>query len=160
MKTIHMLVGIPGSGKSTYCNNYLKTKYKEAIYVSSDKVRDNNPNVKEENIWPLIYKECANALNSNHSLIFDATNITPKVRKMFFDKINELGSTNYESIAYYFVTDVDKCIKRVEKRNLNPNERYLPLDIISGYNERIIMPSKDEGFKEIVIINNSKNKVG
>lgn len=77
---------------------------------------------------------------------------------MFFDKIDELGAKNYEKIAYYFITDVNKCINRVEKRNQNPNERYLPVNIISGYNDRIIAPSKKEGFKEIITINNNKNK--
>ena len=45
-----------------------------------------------------------------------------------------------------------------KKRNKNPNERYLPVDIISGYNDRIIAPSKKEGFKEIIVIDNNKNK--
>ena len=158
MKAVHMLIGIPGSGKSTYCKEILINKYKNAILVASDKVRDNNPNVKEIDIWPIIYKQCADALNSNKSLIFDATNITPSVRKLFFDKIDELGAKHYEKIAYYFITDVNKCINRVEKRNQNPNERYLPVNIISGYNDRIIAPSKKEGFKEIIVIDNNKNK--
>ena len=31
MATLHMLVGIPGSGKSTYTKNYLTKKYPEQV---------------------------------------------------------------------------------------------------------------------------------
>ena len=38
-----------------------------------------------------------------------------------------------------------------------PNERFLPLDVIKGYGEKIIAPTIEEGFKEIVVIDNNKH---
>lgn len=157
MATLHMLIGIPGSGKSTYCNNVLTKKYPNAIFIASDKVRDNNPNMSEDQIWPEIYRLCSLALNSNQDVIYDATNITPTVRSRFFSKLEERNVKNYDKVAYYFITDPNKCVERVAKRNTMPNERFLPLDVIKGYGEKIIAPTIDEGFKEIIVIDNNQN---
>ena len=72
-------------------------------------------------------------------------------------KIAERGVTEYEKIAYYFITDPDRCVERVAIRNTMPNERFLPLDVIKGYGEKIIAPTIEEGFKEVVIIDNNKH---
>ena len=60
MATLHMLVGIPGSGKSTYTRNHLTKKYHDAVVIASDIVRTNNPHLKEEEIWPEIYRLLTN----------------------------------------------------------------------------------------------------
>lgn len=157
MPYVHMLIGIPGSGKSTYCNNVLIKKYPEAIFIASDIVRNNNPTFKEDQIWPEIYRLCSEALKNNLDIIYDATNITPNVRNRFFNKLIEMGVPQFEKMAYYFITDPDKCVERVKKRNEMPNERYLPVDVIKGYGEKIIAPTLEEGFKRIFIIDNNKN---
>ena len=157
MACVHMLIGIPGSGKSTYCNNVLIKKYPKAVFIASDIVRNNNPTMKEEQIWPEIYRLCSEALNNNLDIIYDATNITPNVRNRFFNKLHELGVSNFEKMAYFFVTDPEKCMERVERRNQMPNERYLPVDVIKGYGEKIIAPTLEEGFKRIFIIDNNKH---
>ena len=157
MATVHMLVGIPGSGKSTYCNNVLIKKYPNAVFIASDIVRNNNPTMKEEEIWPEIYRLCSVSLLNGQDIIYDATNITPTVRNRFWGKLAEKGVTEYEKIAYYFITDPDRCVERVAIRNTMPNERFLPLDVIKGYGEKIIAPTIEEGFKEIVVIDNNKH---
>lgn len=157
MATLHMLIGIPGSGKSTYCNNVLIKKYQNAIYIASDKVRDDNPNLAEKEIWPKIYSLCFDALKNSQDVIYDATNITPNVRNRFFSKLNELGSLKYNKIAYFFNTSADKCIERVSLRNQMPNERFLPLEVIESYGKNIIIPTLEEGFKEIILIDNNQN---
>lgn len=157
MATVHMLIGIPGSGKSTYCNNVLIKKYPNAVFIASDIVRNNNPQMKEEEIWPEIYRLCSNALNSGLDIIYDATNITPTVRNRFWGKLAERNVTSYDKVAYYFITDPNKCMERVAIRNTLPNERYLPVEVIKGYGEKIIAPTIEEGFKEIIVIDNNKH---
>lgn len=157
MACLFMLIGIPGSGKSTYCNNVLLKKYPNAKLIASDIVRNENPHLKEEEIWPEIYRLCSSYLINGIDIIYDATNITPNVRKRFFDKLSELGAQDYEKIAYYFITNYTVCEKRVAIRNTLENERYLPVEVIKGYGEKIIAPSIEEGFKEIIVIDNNKH---
>ena len=155
MKTLHMLIGIPGSGKSTYTKEVLSKQIDDAILVSSDETRNQNPDLNEDQIWPEIYRLCAKALSENHNLIFDATNITPKVRKRFFDEIEKRGIPfdSYDKIAYFFIADPQLCIERVTIRNQNPKERYLPLEVITNYFQNIIEPTKEEGFSKIITVN-------
>jgi len=155
MATLHMLIGIPGSGKSTYSRNVLKVKYPNAIYVASDEVRNNNPGMKEDLIWPEIYRLTNKALKEGFDCILDCTNVTPEVRAKQIEKIKSLGDVSFDMIAYFFPTDPQKCYDRVVIRNQNPNERWLPVDIIPGYGKQIIPPTLEEGFKEIVIVDNN-----
>ena len=156
--TVHMLVGIPGSGKSTYCNNHLIKKYPKAIFIASDIVRNNNPKMKEEEIWPEIYRLCSMSLKAGKDIIYDATNITPNVRDRFFNKLLERGVVEYNKIAYFFPTNPKICEERVTIRNTMPNERFLPVEVIAGYGEKIIAPTKEEGFIEIVVVDNNKHE--
>lgn len=159
MATIHMLVGIPGAGKSTYCRETLSKKYPKAIVIASDIVRDNNPQMSEDQIWPEIFRLCSSAINGGSDIIYDATNITPKVRNNFFNELANRGCKDYEKIAYYFPTNPRLCEERVKIRNLDSHERFLPIEIIDGYGKNIIAPTIEEGFKEIITVDNNKDKV-
>ena len=143
MVTIHMLVGIPASGKTTYAKKLAQEL--SIPIVSTDEVRNQNPNTKEDKIWPLVYEECGNLLKSGQDFIFDATNITPHVRDRFKQKMNEY-STDYQIGTYYFDTDPKTCYNRAIKRNQMPTERYIPPEVILSYGEKIIEPQEDEGF--------------
>lgn len=147
MANVHMMIGIPGSGKSTF-SNILNRKY-NYIIVSTDVVRKLHPDWEENLIWPEVYRLIGDYLKNGQDVIFDATNITPKVRARFIEEVNKY-CLNYEIIAYYFDTPLDVCIKRVSKRNENPNELFLPLEVISSYHEKIVFPLKEEGFVKII----------
>ena len=149
MATIHMLVGIPGSGKSTYATN-LQKQFNYPI-VSSDTVRNLHPDWKEELIFPEVYRLISEYLKNDQDIIYDATNITPKVRKRLVDELLPYG-IEYEMVAYYFPILYEECYKRIAKRNEDANERFFPLDALKSYGERIIAPSLLEGFKEIKVI--------
>ena len=152
MATIHVLVGIPGSGKSTYAKSL--EKQKGYIIVSSDTVRNLHPDWEESLIFPEVYRLCSEYLKNGQDIIYDATNITPKVRKRLVTSL-EPYNVKYDMIAYYFPIDYETCLKRVETRNEDKNERFFPLDILKSYSENIIAPSLEEGFKEIKVIEQS-----
>ena len=145
-----MLIGIQGSGKSTYA--YVMSEEKNIPVISSDKTRDENPTMKEELIFPELYKRCAELIKENKDFIYDATNITPKVRKRFFDNMSEYGLKDYTVEAHYFVPDVELSKERISRRNQNPNERYLPIEVVDDYAKNFIAPTLEEGFSKIVKI--------
>lgn len=149
MGTVHMFVGIPGSGKTTY-GRMLVEKY-GYVMISSDKVRDDNPTMEEKYVFPEVYRLCAEALKNGKDVVFDATNITPKVRTRFFDGMKEYN-ISFDTIAYYFPADPKVCIERVKIRNKDPHERFLPLEVPENYSKEIIPPTLEEGFKKIIIV--------
>lgn len=149
MGTVHMMIGIQGSGKSSYARFLEKTK--GIKIVSTDLVRQLHPDWAEPLIWPEVYHLCGVELENNRDVIFDATNITPKVRKRFVDEVSKYYQ-NFDMKGYYFCIPTTTCIERVAKRNHDPHELKLPLEVISSYAEKIIEPTLDEGFIEIVKI--------
>lgn len=146
---IYMMIGIQGSGKTTYSNK-LKNELNIDI-LSSDILRDQRKDLKEEFIFPELYKLCRTKISNNEDFIYDATNITPKVRKRFFDNVL-INNNNADVIAVYFIPNVELAQERVKIRNLDKNERYLPLEVIKEYAKNLVEPTLEEGFKEILII--------
>lgn len=151
MAIVYMMIGIPGLGKTTYARKI--SKEKGLPIISTDEVRNMHPNWEEAKIWPEVYRLCGEYLKAGQSIIFDATNITPAVRKRFIENVQTYYQ-NFDLYAYVMKASLNDCLTRVEKRNLDPNERYLPLDVIPSYYHKLIEPTYEEGFTKIKIINN------
>ena len=145
-----MLIGIPGSGKTTYAK--MLEKDLGYIIISSDMVRVNNPNWKEEKVFPEVYRLCGKYLKEGYDVILDATNIDIKVRR---DHINSIRKhhLDFDVVAYYFDIALDICRNRVSNRNNNTDELYLPVEVCNLYAGKIVPPQKNEGFIKIVTIN-------
>ncbi len=154
MATIHLLIGIPGCGKSTFAEKYSKKSNIEI--VSTDAIRMANPGILEEEVWPRVYFRIGELLNNNLDVIYDATNITPKVRKRLVDNVS-VHCDKFEVVAYYFNVDWRICHDRVKERNNDPNEHYLPVEVVESYGQKIVEPSLEEGFTEIKYIDSIGN---
>ena len=149
---IHMIVGIQGSGKTTFGKELAKEKGDIEI-VSTDEVRKANPGIEEYKVWEIVYKRIAEIIKDGNDAIFDATSITRKVRKRFFDSVSSYG-VKVEADCYFLDTDTDICEMRIKNRNEDPNELYLPIEVIYSYKERLEVPCIDEGFSKIIVIIN------
>ena len=150
MNTIHLMVGIQGSGKSTLSKKI--SQELEIIISSTDEVRKQNVGIKEELVWPLAYEMCANELKKGNDVIFDATSITPKVRARLIYNIKEYYDS-FEVGCYFFQVNPEICKQRVSVRNTIEGELYLPVEVIDSYHERLVKPTLDEGFKFIKVVN-------
>ena len=151
MAILHLMVGVQGSGKSTYSKK-LRNEFGYKI-ISSDEVRMMHPDWEESKIFPEVYRLCANELKEGNDVVFDATNITPKVRARNINLVRE-HYDNFEVYAYFINTKKELCKERVLKRNNMEGELYLPIEVIDSYYNNLIPPSVEEGFDKIIVINN------
>lgn len=160
MAKVHLMIGIQGSGKSTFSKQL--SQENNILIVSTDVVRKNNPNWPEENIWPEVYRLTAETLKSGHDVIFDATNITPKVRNRFIENVlkhfenSSIDSLPFEFVGYFFDTDPNVCFERVKRRNEIEGELYLPPEVVYSYHERLVKPTYDEPFTLIYYVHDGK----
>ena len=156
MNKIYLLIGIQGSGKSTYAK---KLSEKENIdIVSTDTVRIKNKGIDEKEVWPTVYKTIAEVIKEK-DVIFDATSTTPKVRDRLKENLFSFGlvhNKDYEICALFFPTAPITAVKRVDKRN-KLGEYFVPLDIIPSFDNNIIPPTYAEEFKEAKVISNAKD---
>lgn len=156
MSKIYMMIGIQGSGKTTYAK--VLSKGLSIPIISSDGVRTERPDLEEKDIFPEVYRRCAEIIKNGGDFIYDATNITPKVRQRLRDNLATYGLSDYEMYAYYFEPDVALSTERIKKRNLDPNERFLPLDKIQEFADHLVEPTLDEGFVQIIKISRYYHK--
>ena len=153
MATLNVLIGIPGSGKTTFVKEYLKNN--DCILVSTDLVRQNNPGILENLVWPTVYKDIGTNLKNGNDVIFDATNVSLKVRNRLKENIN-IYCDNYKLNGYYFPTYYRICIERVSKRNQMAGELFLPLDVIASYGSTVCPPNYQENFDNLYVVSNCK----
>ena len=128
MALVHMMVGIPGSGKSTYSNKL----HKEFGYpiVSTDVVRTLHPDWEESLIWPEVYRLCAEYLSNNQDIIYDATNITPKVRNRFCEEVNKIYAKYGEGV--FLNSDGTNQIPDSKNPITKPKKEYRANVVSSG----------------------------
>lgn len=143
MITLYITVGIPGCGKSTFCKRFGGT-----VVYSSDAIRGELFGSEEEQRNPALVfktlKERANsALAAGKSVIVDATSISKRNRRPFFNEYR-----GYDRIvALYFDVPLDVCLARNASR-----DRHVPENVIRRMANSIEVPTKDEGFDEIIVI--------
>ena len=154
-KHLYLMMGVPGSGKSTYAKNILKDG---DIYISRDEIRyslltdEDDYFAKEnevirtfiENIdKSLVIEECCGDVYA------DATHLSPKSRAQV---LNQLKNKDKVSVIY-----LDIPLNIVLERNAQREGRALvPENIVRRMYNSIILPTKEEGIEELIIIDENQ----
>lgn len=143
----YVMVGIPGSGKSTYARRFLGGAYR----ISLDDIR--------KMITGRDYEESAEpavvvaghavrvalsrwAAQKGRDLVFDATDVTRQRRAPLVATALRFG---FKPIAVYVSCPLDVALKRNAER-----ARKVPDDVIHRFYRDLVPPASDEGFEEIV----------
>lgn len=147
---VKVLIGIPGSGKSTYAKS--RHKY---ITHSSDELRKEMFGTYEEftrngELFEQLHKNILTDLQQGKDVIFDATNLGYKKRKGFLDKCPK----GCIKIAVVFATDIDICIANDMLR-----ERRVGSEVIMKMVKNFNFPLKQEGFDGIEVIQHKDNSM-
>lgn len=142
-----LLVGIPGSGKTTYAEKYLEV-CNNTIHLSSDKIRaelwGNEATQGDNNeVFSLMQSRAIEALNNGQNVLYDATNVTRKDRSY----IIALCPKFVKIECHIIWAPIEACIERDTAR-----ERTVGKAVIDKMLKRFQAPYYDEGISEIKVI--------
>ena len=146
----YQLIGVPGSGKSTWIKN--QDWAKDIPVVSTDNfveayAKEQGKTYSEvfDEYMPIAVRLMANQAlicqANNLDVIWDQTSTTINSRKRKFNTLPK-----YEHIAIVFKTpDADELARRLASRPGKNIPDHVMRSMINGFD----MPTEDEGFKEI-----------
>ncbi len=145
---IVLLVGLPGSGKSTWVQSKVTTGVSGAL--SSDALREllaDDPD--NQTIHPRVFRVLRELLKHRLQLrrpitYIDATNLTPCERRPYI-KLADLFDGEIEAV--FFDVPAEECIQRNRGRG-----RIVPEEVIRTMEERLIAPDIAEGFLRVSVV--------
>ena len=130
--TIVIMIGIPASGKSTFCKKYLP-----------DLIRINLDTLKTRNKENKMLESC---LTEKLSFVVDNTNPTKNDRARYIPLAKAAG---YRVIGCFMESRISPCIARNELRR---GKEQVPTSAILNISNKLEMPSKSEGFDELYFV--------
>lgn len=148
--TLILLVGIPGSGKTTFAEKYIK-EHPNTVHLSSDRIRaelwGNEATQGDNNeVFSLMQSRAIEALNNGQSVVYDATNITRKDRSYIISLCPKFARIE----CYIIWASIETCIKRDAAR-----ERTVGKEVINRMLKRFQSPWYDESIDEIKVVWNT-----
>ena len=145
-----MLVGIPGSGKTTIAERLLRDYAAVNIdigmvHISSDNIREDlygDASIQGDpsEVFSVMHKRTLEALDNGDSVIYDATNVSRKDRASILSKLP--AYVTKECMIVW--APIETCIERDVKR-----DRSVGRDVIDRMVKRFQAPYFDEGFDYI-----------
>lgn len=139
-----VLVGLPGSGKSTYVEKLGGTA------LSTDELRrllSDDPDNQHihKRVFVLLRSLLKQRLELKRPVTYiDATNLTAGARRPYI-KLAILYDCDVESV--FFDVPVEECRRRNRGRH-----RIVPDDVIAKMAQRLAPPAIEEGFTRITIV--------
>ena len=146
------MVGVSGSGKSTFIDKFLE-KNPDVIVHSSDKLRgvlgrDESDQTVTAQVFSTIKYNLNRDLAAGKNVMIDATSLNPKERK---DYILSGRKHNAEIIAYVLERDKTTLMKNQLKRK-SGGGRQVPEFVIDKMLSKYVRPSTAEGFDSVILV--------
>ena len=146
MKVV-MMIGVPGSGKSTWSNKIEKAAGEKALILSSDDIREEvRETVHDENMvnvetFARRDKQLEKAVkSSSHDIIvLDSTNLSRKRRRSLYNNIKRWDKT-VEVEAFVVLETLNTLITRNYIREL---KRQVPIDVVERMYKNLQVPRLD-----------------
>jgi len=151
----YMMIGVPGSGKSTYAKNLIKyinytDKKRNIVCISRDEIRfsllkeGDTYFSKENQVYKIFVQKIRENLKAGNDVIIDATHMTWGSRHKMFKNLTNIN--NLEIIGIWMRTPFSKCIEYNNKRE---GLTKVPEDTLKNMIEHFEEPELEEGFTRI-----------
>lgn len=139
MKRLIVLVGIPGSGKTTLAEKLVEKGY---LSLNADSIRhelygDAANQGDPEEVFAIFFKQLEAALKAEKAIVIDNTNSNPKQRKPILDMAKAHG---YEDIQIWIMdVALEICLQRNKGR-----ERVVDEEIVRNVYKTIFGPGRPQ----------------
>lgn len=155
MPTLYMLVGVPGSGKSTWIanqpfdwnrtvvastDNYIDRKAKEVNKTYNDVFQQEIDNATNN-----MKASVADAIENGYDIVWDQTSPSKKSRRFKLHSVPD----SYKKVAVFFPTPDEK---ELMKRLGNRPGKNIPDHVMKSMIDNLEIPSREEGFDDVIIL--------
>lgn len=151
-----MLIGISGSGKSTFAERNFPLFGKSAFYVSTDAIRRTLLGGEEHQergaeVFRFAYDSIRRWLKAGSNVIFDATSTTAKSRAKLMHEVSDIPC---RKVAVFMNTPIITAKMRNAER-----KRQVPREVIDRQQAQLLADAQQipEIFDEIIIVGGWKN---
>ena len=150
MPTVHVLVGVPGSGKSTWIKNQDWTQNCAIVstdaFVEQEAQRQGKTYNEVFNDYmptavELMADQVVAAREAGQDIIWDQTSTTVASRRKKFNML-----PNYHAVAVVFYTPSHT---ELERRLASRPGKNIPWNVMQGMISSLKLPTEEEGFDEI-----------
>lgn len=157
MPYLYMMIGVPASGKSTWLKKTIKNPSRCDI-LSTDYYIDQYAEAVDRTYNEVfsefisqatreMEKDLKFAVDNDLDIYWDQTNLNRKTRA---NKLRKIPS-HYKKVAVVFpIPEVNEWVRRLESR---PG-KTIPSDVLVNMINTFAEPTLDEGFDEILEVNN------
>lgn len=155
---LYVLIGLPGSGKSTWTTKFLRDNNDiNFTVVSSDAIIERYATERGKtysevfsDVSGFAMKEMSasadDAFNNNRNIIWDQTNMSVKKRKCILQR-----AKGYVKIAVDFDVSDKELQRRLDER-AKTTGKVIPKNIVDSMAKNYDEPTKAEGFDQIIRI--------
>lgn len=142
-----MLVGVAGSGKSTYAKERQRESCRCTI-LSSDSIREElygDESIQRDpaKVFQIMERRALEAARMGMSVIYDATNLSSRRRKHM---VKQMKAQGCDTECVICVATFEVCCERQLTR-----ERKVPTDVIDRQIRQFEIPTKMEGWDKITV---------
>lgn len=148
--SVIIVMGPPASGKSTFIKENFKNKEVIDLFAFQEHILPTY-----ESVWQS-YVDCAECLKEKikegKDVVLEHTLLKKKRREWYISQIREV--TDDDIIIYCILPFVDEYYQRCKKR-----KQTITKSTAKSMLDELEIPTKDEGYKSVYIINAQKEKI-